>query len=323
MKINFLKVLSKAPAIAAASLTIVVSIPSVANAATLNSQSNQAENKQLIAQSCGNTEIRLINGQSQSWGRGSRWQTCNGYTFGLQNDGNLVLYSRTAWLWSANTVGRGNAIALQRDGNVVLYDINWKPIWATNTVGNSGAFLAIQTDGNLVVYNSSGRPLWATNTVQKPPIVSNRPLFPLSVNYSTNANCLFAGICAGGGGSTKHTGIDYAVPSGSEVKAVCDGKVIVARTPQTTSDIWNRFTIIEHTNCGGYSSLYGYYGHIDSSVSVGQTLKRGDVIGKVGDWGRNSHLHLGFATKYFSSGWGYQSGNPSQNNWIDPVSLFR
>jgi peptidoglycan LD-endopeptidase CwlK len=178
MKINLFKGLSKASAIAAGSFIILVSIPSVANAATLNTQSNQAENKQLIAQSCGNTEIRLINGQSQSWGRGSRWQTCNGYTFVLQNDGNLVLYSRTAWLWSANTAGRGHAIALQRDGNVVLYDINWKPIWATNTVGNSGAFLALQTDGNLVVYNSSGRPLWATNTVQ--PVQSPFKLDPRS-----------------------------------------------------------------------------------------------------------------------------------------------
>ena len=152
---------------ATASLTILSSFSPLASAATLNTQSNQAENKQLIAQSCGNTEIRLTDSQSKSWGRGSSWKTCNGYTFGLQNDGNLVLYSRTAWLWSTNTAGRGHAIALQRDGNVVLYDSNWKPIWATKTVGNSGAFLALQTDGNLVVYNSSGRPLWATNTVQR------------------------------------------------------------------------------------------------------------------------------------------------------------
>lgn len=166
---------------ATASLTILSSFSPLASAATLNTQSNQAENKQLIAQSCKNTEIRLPNGQSQSWTLGSKWQTCNGYSLVLQKNGNLVLSSPTAVLWATGTVGRGNAIALQRDGNVVLYDKNWKPIWATNTVGNSGAFLALQTDGNLVVYNSSGRPLWATNTVQ--PVQSS---FKLDTRSETN-----------------------------------------------------------------------------------------------------------------------------------------
>ena len=306
-------------------------IVSITNAATINTQSNQSDNKQLISQaSCRNTEIRLPNGQSQSWAKGSSWRTCNGFTLSFQNDGNLVLYNPN-WksLWGSNTVGRGNAFALQRDGNVVIYDANWKPVWATNTVGNFGSFLALQTDGNFVVYNSSGRPLWATNTVQTTapsqpttPVTSSRPLFPLGVRYSTNSKCLLGGDCAGGGGSTKHTGVDYAVPSGSEVKAVCDGVVKIARNQSTTPNIWNRFTIIEHTNCGGYASLYGYYGHIDSSVSVNQKVRRGDVIGKVGEWGGNSHLHLGFATRYFNSGWGYQVGDPLQNGWINPAFLF-
>jgi murein DD-endopeptidase MepM/ murein hydrolase activator NlpD len=134
---------------------------------------------------------------------------------------------------------------------------------------------------------------------------------------------LLGGVCAGAGGNTKHTGVDYAVPSGSEVKAVCDGVVKIARTPSTTPNIWNRFTIIEHTNCGSYSKLYGYYGHIDASVITGQTVKRGDVIGKIASWRGNSHLHLGFATKYFSSGWGYQVGDPLQNGWINPASFFQ
>jgi hypothetical protein len=316
---------------ATASLTFLLSISPLAHAATLNTQSSQAENKQLIAQSCGNTEIRLPNGQSQSWTLGSKWQTCNGYTLVLQKDGNLVLYSPTAVLWTTGTVGRGNAIALQRDGNVVLYDKNWKPIWATNTVGNSGAFLALQTDGNLVVYNSSGRPLWATNTVRpsqpSPPVISNRPLFPLGVKYDTVSKCLLGGICANvkndKNEQTSHTGIDYFASSGSEVKAACDGTIWgQARTLKSTPNIWDRFTIIKHENCGGYSVLYGYYGHIDASVSVNQRVKRGDVIGKIGEWGSNSHLHLGFATKSFDRGWGYQVGDPLRNGWINPASLF-
>ena len=53
---------------------------------------------------------------------------------------------------------------MQNDGNFVLYDVNNKPVWASNTAGNPGAYLAVQEDGNLVVYNQGGNPLWATNT---------------------------------------------------------------------------------------------------------------------------------------------------------------
>jgi hypothetical protein len=160
-----------------------------------------------------------------------------------------------------------------------------------------------------------------------PPVNPNRPLFPLGVSPKTTPKCLLGGICANvkndKNEQTSHTGIDYFASSGSEVKAACDGTVWgQARTPKSTPNIWDRFTIIKHENCGGYSVLYGYYGHIDASVSVNQKVKRGDVIGKIGEWGSNSHLHLGFATKSFNSGWGYQVGNPSQNGWINPASLF-
>lgn len=306
--------LSKAPAIAAASLTLLASLSGV-NAATINTQSNQADNKQLIAQSCGNTEIRLNNGQSQWWGRGSRWQTCNGYTFGLQNDGNLVLYSRSAWLWSANTAGRGYAFALQRDGNVVLYDNNWKPLWATNTVGNSGAFLALQTDGNFVVYNSSGRPLWATNTSRP---TASRPTPPLSSLKVSNSKCYFGGVCDGTPG--KHNGVDYKADIGTEVKAICDG-VVTSEARTDNIPIRNRFTIIKHTNCGGYPVLYGYYGHINASVSAYQSVKQGQTVGYVANYPtNNNHLHFSVSTQWNPKGWGY---GVDTGGWFDPTSLFQ
>ena len=305
---------------ATAGFVLLSSIPSLANAATLNTQSNQAENKQLIAQSCGNTEIRLTDGQSKSWGRGSSWKTCNGYTFGLQNDGNLVLYSRTAWLWSTNTAGRGHAIALQRDGNVVLYDSNWKPIWATKTVGNSGAFLALQTDGNLVVYNSSGRPLWATNTSRpaaSPPTAS-RPTPPLSSLQISNSKCYFGGVCDGTSG--KHNGVDYKAAVGTEVKAICDG-VVTSEARTENIAIRNRFTIIKHTNCGGYPVLYGYYGHINASVTAGKSVKQGQTIGYVATYPtNNNHLHFSVSTQWNPRGWGY---GVDRGGWFDPTSLFQ
>jgi hypothetical protein len=54
---------------------------------------------------------------------------------------------------------------MQYDGNFVLYhtgEPNYAA-WATNTDGNSGAYISIQNDGNLVVYTSSNVPIWALN----------------------------------------------------------------------------------------------------------------------------------------------------------------
>ncbi|XP_027026969.1 mannose-specific lectin-like [Tachysurus fulvidraco] len=50
----------------------------------------------------------------------------------------------------------------QEDGNFVVY--GWKPIWASNTCGQTCANrLIMQEDCNCVMY-SDDTPLWATNT---------------------------------------------------------------------------------------------------------------------------------------------------------------
>jgi murein DD-endopeptidase MepM/ murein hydrolase activator NlpD len=111
------------------------------------------------------------------------------------------------------------------------------------------------------------------------------------------------------------------VSAGTNVRSICDGVVIYSKPNSTT--IWNRFTIIEHNNCGGYNTLFAYYGHIDSRVSTGTQVSQGQVIGTIGEWmtnqGDNSHLHLGLSTKWFSSGWGYQQNT---GDWINPQSFF-
>jgi outer membrane protein assembly factor BamB len=53
---------------------------------------------------------------------------------------------------------------MQDDGNLVLYSAGGDAVWASNTVGNDGAYLVLQDDGNLVIYAADGSPLWATNT---------------------------------------------------------------------------------------------------------------------------------------------------------------
>lgn len=87
------------------------------------------------------------------------------FTFILQSDGNLVLYSPQRPLWSSGTFGKPISRAvMQADGNFVLYDVQGRFYWATWTFGNSGASIVVQNDGNVVLYSTSGRPIWDTKT---------------------------------------------------------------------------------------------------------------------------------------------------------------
>jgi hypothetical protein len=61
----------------------------------------------------------------------------------------------------------GTAAIMQADGNFVLYTSSGTPVWASNTAGNTGAYLNVQNDGNVVVYSASGAPLWSTGTAGK------------------------------------------------------------------------------------------------------------------------------------------------------------
>jgi hypothetical protein len=53
---------------------------------------------------------------------------------------------------------------MQEDGNFVIYARDDKPLWASHTHGNPGAFLAVQEDGNVVIYSREFRSLWSTGT---------------------------------------------------------------------------------------------------------------------------------------------------------------
>ncbi len=152
---------------------------------------------QLIMQLDGNLVLYNTGGQP-IWASGTVSKPDDpGAWLALQTDGNLVIYSTSGTaLWASNTVNvppfidmsdttlssntllypnqfletdDGNyQLLLQLDSNLVLY-YQGQPIWASNTVGESAAFLVNQNDGNLVLYNSSGKPLWASNTNGKGP----------------------------------------------------------------------------------------------------------------------------------------------------------
>lgn len=84
----------------------------------------------------------------------------------LQDDGNLVLYSKSNdSLWSSNTFKQPSSYAtMQRDGNFVIYDNNRNDIWASNTYQSGGSRLKIENDGNVAIYKPNNTIIWETNT---------------------------------------------------------------------------------------------------------------------------------------------------------------
>jgi murein DD-endopeptidase MepM/ murein hydrolase activator NlpD len=81
-----------------------------------------------------------------------------------------------------------------------------------------------------------------------------------------------------------HHGLDIDAPAGSLVKAAGGGKVVRSGF----ESLYGNIVVIDHGN--GYRS---YYAHLsERTVEEGDTVQKGDVIGKVGDSGRTTGPHL-------------------------------
>ena len=106
----------------------------------------------------------------------------------------------------------------------------------------------------------------------------------------------------GGVGSTYHQGIDFGVPTGTQVSA------------------WGSGTVVQSGQNGGYgisvtidhgNGLQSIYGHLSQAIAqVGQTVASGQLIGLSGSTGNSTgpHLHFGIS----------QNGT-----YVDPLSYLQ
>lgn len=94
-----------------------------------------------------------------------------------------------------------------------------------------------------------------------------------------------------GGGIRFHRGIDIAADYGTPIKAAAAGR-IVGVFNSTANDL-GRHVIIKHND--EYETLYGHMSRI--TVSSGQWVEKGEVIGREGSSGASTGPHLHFEVR--------------------------
>ncbi len=85
-----------------------------------------------------------------------------------------------------------------------------------------------------------------------------------------------------------HNGFDIAAKTGTDIWAAVSGKIIKA---SDTGNGYGKCVIIEHYD--GFRTLYAHCSEL--LVSVGDYVKAGDLIAKVGSTGRSTGPHLHFS----------------------------
>lgn len=94
------------------------------------------------------------------------------------------------------------------------------------------------------------------------------------------------------GGIESHKGVDWAAPNGTPIYAAADGVVTVAKFDPS----YGNYVQVYHGADESGTTYATLYAHMNSwpSVSAGQQVKRGDLLGYVGTTGNSTgnHLHL-------------------------------
>ena len=87
-----------------------------------------------------------------------------------------------------------------------------------------------------------------------------------------------------------HTGLDMRGDTGDPVRVTANGTVTIGRQRMAATARWSE---IEHRN--GLATRYAHLSAID--VKVGQAVKIGQIIGKIGSTGRSTGPHLHYETR--------------------------
>jgi murein DD-endopeptidase MepM/ murein hydrolase activator NlpD len=221
----------------------------------------------------------------------------------------LAMAACVAILFSGTVASAlGNSVDSQATPSSSLLSGSTPPVLHTTPVSN-------------VLYTSSLLPPGYDTPLQLRPedhFYLSRPL-PPTVNNRLNDDYRY-GTDYGGEMKT-HTGVDIAAPRWTPVLAAADGVVVWSGVGLfghyiNKDDPYGMAVSIRHDF--GYlgKSIYTAYAHMDElNVVVGQRVKKGQMIGKVGDTGKATGPHLHFEVREGEDSF-FMTRNPQL--WIAP-----
>ena len=124
--------------------------------------------------------------------------------------------------------------------------------------------------------------LWSLDTPRRFDLPLSSPLEPLPAGGRFGSRRFFNDQPR-----SPHTGADYSVAAGTPVLAIADGRVVLA------GDFFFSGGSLFLDHGDGLISMYFHLS--ERSVEEGSEVRRGDVIGRVGQTGRATgpHLHMG------------------------------
>ncbi|MBA8880718.1 M23 family metallopeptidase [Phyllobacterium myrsinacearum] len=114
------------------------------------------------------------------------------------------------------------------------------------------------------------------------PISNPVPGMPVSSTFGVRKDPII-------GSMAFHSGIDFRAITGSSVRATANGTV----TEADYNGGYGNMVEVDHGN--GLATRYGHMSQI--LVSVGQKIKIGDIVGKVGSTGRSTGPHLHYEVR--------------------------
>ena len=85
-----------------------------------------------------------------------------------------------------------------------------------------------------------------------------------------------------------HKGMDFAATKGTPIKAAADGVVVLAQH----AGGYGKYVLIKHKD--GYSTGYAHLSRYHKGIKAGTKVKKGMLIGYVGNTGRSTGAHLHF-----------------------------
>ena len=177
---------------------------------------------------------------------------------------------------------------------------NWKPLYEANkaVIGDDpdlifpGQVLSLPwatADADPPTGSNDGAQTTPPPADPAPPAPSTAeyrsPLVDMSGigdGYISNGGCI-SRSCGG------HSGVDFNAPSGTTVRAVHSGTVIIGGAGAA----YGNHVVINHGD-----GTYTLYAHLSTiTVSAGQSVAAGDKIGEVGSTGNSSGPHLHFEVR--------------------------